>query len=277
MTIPSCVYVLRDRSFEQLDFLGKITEVGPQLLSVPHLDLGIVEADFSGVRWQGADDQSRQRRLARPAGAEDGQNVARGQAKINSPQRRLRAAGQPGDDLLEAERTARHGQGDPFLLRRRSAKQRVQSGIRAAHRYALLPRADSLLQRGERTCHQHRCGSDHSRRDLIVDHQQSAATQQDYLQQEPNRFGHAGAQAGPTCGFCLQLQAFVPLPEPTLLQVGQHAHRFQRLRVAQTPFHETVGVSGFATRNLEIRTSREMVHQSDPQEDSGTAQGDEAE
>ena len=81
--------VLRHRAAEELDVLRQVAEVRPQTLARPRRHVGAIEAHHAGSRLPYADDQARERRLARRARPDQAERLARRELEGNAAQDRL--------------------------------------------------------------------------------------------------------------------------------------------------------------------------------------------
>ena len=129
--------VLRHRAAEELHVLRQVAEVRPELLARPGRDVGAVQAHHARSRLPDADDEARQRRLARRARPDQAERLARRELEGNAAQDR-RLSPQPEDDALRRSslpsRRRQLGAGVRRRIGRSAARRRRRQALRASTR-----------------------------------------------------------------------------------------------------------------------------------------------
>ncbi len=174
-----------------------------------------------------------QRRLARCAGADDRHQHAGRGAERNAFQDRVAAAGRAQHEVLHRHLARRPRQRRARFRRRALFEQFIQPRVGAARRHEAAPGAHGEVHRGQRAAEQDRRRDHAARRQLVVQHQQGAEAEDGRLHGDARK---AGQPADPGRAVaCLGLQREKPvLPLlPAAAQARQHAHRLDRLGVAQ--------------------------------------------
>jgi hypothetical protein len=111
--------VFRHRAAEELDVLGQIADMRPEHFARPGRDVRAVETHRAGDRPPHADDEPRERRLARRAGADDAERFARADVEGHAAQDRALGAFHRENRLLELDTAGR----------RRKLRRRARRGI----------------------------------------------------------------------------------------------------------------------------------------------------
>ena len=119
--------VLGNAAAEQLDVLGQVAEMGPELVAIPLVDIGTVQSYGAGQCRPYPHQHPGQRRLAGARSAQHAQYLAGVEAETDLVQGRQPLARRRGTDLLEAHPPLGRRQCHAVLHCRMFAKQAVQA------------------------------------------------------------------------------------------------------------------------------------------------------
>ena len=194
--IAKAADVLCHGSLDQAVLLRQVAHIGAQMVLVPCINVGTVEPHHALRCRPDAHEQARQRGLSSRAGANDGDDVTRRHAQVQAAQRCCLASGRDGRDVLQNDMALRLGQLHRLSARRNRLQQVDQAGCGLLHRHPLLPGTDQLLHGRQCTAEQDAGGDHCSRRDLVIDRQPGAQTEDARLRREAHRLaGRANAAA----------------------------------------------------------------------------------
>ena len=225
--------VIGHRAVKQLDVLRQVTQVRPQFVFAPAVQVGAVQPHGAGQRWPHADHQARQSGFARAAGADYRHTFAGGNTEVDVSQNGLLAARRSRGDAFKTNRPLRRGHGHACLTRRVCVEQLVQPGPGGAAGDDLFPVAYQGLHRRQRPADQHRGGDHAAWRHLAFEHQQGAKPQRKGLHGDAHELRQAAHHGGLVARGRLQRNLLLVQAMPALADARQHAHGFNGFGIAQ--------------------------------------------
>ncbi len=233
--------VFGDRAVEKPDVLRQIADDLSQPFGAVLIQCRTRQPDIARCRAHKADDGARQRRLARPAAADNADSLAWGQIQRDLLQNRRLAGAR--DDRQRTNVQLRRGrrQFGPFGAALCGFQQFLDSGPAGARPLHDLPLRNALLDRCQRPAQKDR-GCDHrARRDIALKHEPGADGQNGGLQKQPKRLGERPERAGPVVGFQRLLDRLVLGRDPAVRRSLRHALRPYQLAAFLGLPRESVG------------------------------------
>ena len=225
--------VLAHAAGKQFYILRQITDVRAEHVLVGGKHIGAIQAYMAGGGRPYPDNQARQRRLAGPAWADDPKHVSgnegKPQAFYDGSLRPRRGRGHG----FERNMPQWIGQAHADFARRVVAKQGLQTKVGAAGTAPGPPGVDHLLDRIQGSAHQHRSNNHHATGDFSLEHQQRGKAKDQRLEGNAHEFCSRTDNTCLFAGLRLELQEAAMHLDPARQHVGQHAHCFNHLRIAQ--------------------------------------------
>ncbi len=253
--------VLGHRPLEQLHVLGQVAQVAAELVFVPAVDVGAVQAHRTAQRRPQPHELPCERGLATGRRADHRQHVAGAERESDSLQNRRACAGRAGDELLDLQLPARRGQGHCRAALRNVLQQLAQPRPGIAHMDHALPLRHGLEQGREHAPAQNRADDHHpfAAIEPVVQQQPAAQTQQQRAQGVLQQLAQRLEAARAFRRRCLQTQDGALRFLPAALQMAQHSHGFDDLGIAQTVVGILLGRDGLAVGLREQRPGASLV------------------
>ena len=221
--------VLGDRAGEQLHVLRQVADMLAEGLGRPLVERGAVDPDLARHRAPDAHQGTGERGLARGAGADDAQALARLQGECNiARDQRIDARGRHAD-RLDRQGGLGLGQRHDLAIVRNAGQQIVQPVPALAGRDEDAPLGDHLLHGRQRPGRQNGAGDDDARRRLPLDHQIGTDRQYRRLQRHAERPGKTAHAAGDVAGPLVGAHVAPAVIRPLMGKPADHAHGVQYL------------------------------------------------
>jgi hypothetical protein len=196
------------------------------------VNVGPVEPHDARTRLPGGDKQPRQGGFAGCRRADDRNGLAGLGGEGYVVQHRHLGTRRRERDILDIELPLRRRQRHALLRQRRRREEAHQPIAGGAVVHNLLPRADRLLDRSERSTHDDR-GADHRpARDHLVDRQYRSDAEDGDLEQQPYGFGDRDHDGRPAARRKVKVDDLAIARHPLVGDAAGHAHGGDRLRIA---------------------------------------------
>ena len=228
--------VVANGSGQELDHLGDVPHVAPEIIRVPDKHVRAVQAHGAPDRLGHAEQQAQQGRFPRPGGPGDAQQLTRIHLEGQAAEHRLVRAFGDEREFAHHKLARRLGQEHLAAFRRRPEQGVLDPAKGHARDHQAPPHADGLLHRRQGPA-QYDGGGDHRPdRELLADHEQGRQAEDEHLEHQAHELAQRHDQPGAVAGHRLEAQGTRVLGAPPPGKGLPHAHPFGRLRLAHHRF-----------------------------------------
>ncbi len=234
--------VFRHRAGEQFDVLRQVADARAEGLALVLADLGAVQAHAAVQGRPDAQHYPRQARLAGAGRTDHADHRAGRDRQGQATQGARLAAGRRRVQRFQQQVATRLGQFHAPLAGGEFVEQAAQPAIGIARRAPLLPHADQLVDRPQRTSHQDRAGDHHPRGDASLHRQPGAEAEHQGLQGDAQVFTQRVDPRRALAGQALLVEERLVQPFPAPAHAAEHAHRLDHLGVAQVVAGQLAGL-----------------------------------
>ena len=259
--------VLADRPREKLDILRQIADVLAQVLARPSGDVGAIEAYRAPSRRPDAHHQPSEGRLARRAGADHRERFARRESERNPLDHHVLPIAETEHHTLQRDCASRRRQRRDRLVVATRPQQAIQATVSASRVDQGFPTCYHAFDRGEGTPEQNGRGDHDTRARVETDDEVCPHAQHRDLNRLAHELGCRGYPRRGPAGSELRGEDFVMTSFPTRQDTRGHAHRGDRLGIAQAQIDELRRLARLCLHRLQWLARESFVGDRQDQED----------